>query len=36
VNRLLYNDPQTKKTISLAADIPFYHKQLRLIFGKNG
>jgi NADH-quinone oxidoreductase subunit F len=36
VNKLLYSDPQTKKTISLANDIPFYQKQLRLIFGKNG
>ncbi len=36
VNRLLYHDPQTKKPIQLAKDIPFYQKQLRLIFGKNG
>jgi NADH-quinone oxidoreductase subunit F len=36
VNRLLYCDPQTKQTIPLAKDIPFYQKQLRLIFGRNG
>jgi NADH-quinone oxidoreductase subunit F len=36
VNRLLYSDPLTKQTIVHEADIPFYKKQMRLIFGKNG
>jgi NADH:ubiquinone oxidoreductase subunit F (NADH-binding)/(2Fe-2S) ferredoxin/Pyruvate/2-oxoacid:ferredoxin oxidoreductase delta subunit len=36
VNKLLYRDPQTKQTIQHADDIPFYKKQMRLIFGKNG
>jgi NADH-quinone oxidoreductase subunit F len=36
VNRLLYSDPMTKKTIVHEAEIPFYKKQMRLIFGKNG
>ncbi|NMC43461.1 MAG: 4Fe-4S binding protein [candidate division Zixibacteria bacterium] len=36
VHRLLYTDPQTKQTIMHEADIPFYKKQMRLIFGKNG
>ncbi len=36
VNKLLYRDPQTKKVIQYERDIPFYKKQMRLIFGKNG
>lgn len=36
VNKLLYRDPQTGEVIKLAKDIPFYKKQMRLIFGKNG
>jgi NADH-quinone oxidoreductase subunit F len=36
VNKLLYRDPQTKQTIAKEKDIPFYKKQMRLIFGKNG
>ncbi len=36
VKRLLYRDPQTKETIVHEKDIPFYKKQMRLIFGKNG
>jgi NADH-quinone oxidoreductase subunit F len=36
VNKLLYRDPQTKKTIEHEDEIPFYTKQMRLIFGKNG
>jgi len=36
VNKLLYKDPQTKKAIPKEKDIPFYKKQMRLIFGKNG
>ena len=36
IKRLLYRDPQSKQTIVHEADIPFYKKQMRLIFGKNG
>ncbi len=36
IKRLLYQDPQTKQAITHEADIPFYKKQMRLIFGKNG
>ncbi|MEW6051673.1 MAG: NADH-ubiquinone oxidoreductase-F iron-sulfur binding region domain-containing protein [Candidatus Zixiibacteriota bacterium] len=36
VHRLLYRDPGSGETITYAKDIPFYKKQLRLIFGKNG
>jgi len=36
VNRLLYRDPLTKQTIVHEKDIPFYRKQMRLIFSKNG
>lgn len=36
IHRLLYRDPQTNEVIQFEKDIPFYQKQLRLIFGKNG
>ena len=36
INRLLYKDPQTKKRIALEEDVPFYKKQMRLVFGMNG
>ena len=36
VNKLLYRDPQSQQVIKLEKDIPFYKKQMRLIFGKNG
>ena len=36
VKKLLYRDPQTKEVIQHEQDIPFYKKQMRLIFGKNG
>jgi len=36
VKKLLYKDPQTKKDIPKEHDIPFYKKQMRLIFGRNG
>ncbi len=36
VNKLLYKDPQSKKIIAKEEEIPFYKKQMRLIFGKNG
>jgi NADH:ubiquinone oxidoreductase subunit F (NADH-binding)/(2Fe-2S) ferredoxin/Fe-S-cluster-containing hydrogenase component 2 len=34
--KLLYRDPQTKEIIVHERDIPFYKKQMRLVFGKNG
>jgi len=36
VNKLLYRDPQSQQVIKLEKDIPFYKKQMRLIFGRNG
>ncbi len=36
VNKLLYRDPQTNQIIKHEKDIPFYKKQQRIIFGKNG
>lgn len=36
VDKLLYRDPQTKQVITHEKDIPFYSKQMRLIFGMNG
>jgi len=36
VKKLMYRDPQTKEYIQFEKDIPFYKKQMRLIFGKNG
>jgi len=36
VKKLLYKDPQTKKDIPKERDIPFYKKQMRIIFDKNG
>jgi NADH:ubiquinone oxidoreductase subunit F (NADH-binding)/(2Fe-2S) ferredoxin/NAD-dependent dihydropyrimidine dehydrogenase PreA subunit len=36
VNKLLYRDPATGDIIQHEKDIPFYKKQMRLIFGKNG
>ena len=36
VKKLMYRDPQTKEIIQHEKDIPFYSKQMRLIFGKNG
>ena len=36
VKKLLYRDPQTKEVIIKEDDIPFYSKQMRLIFGMNG
>ncbi len=36
VNKLLYKDPQSQQVIKLEKDIPFYRKQMRLIFGRNG
>ncbi|MFC1623760.1 NADH-ubiquinone oxidoreductase-F iron-sulfur binding region domain-containing protein [Candidatus Omnitrophota bacterium] len=36
VDRLLYKDPLTGEVIVHEDEIPFYKKQLRLIFGNNG
>lgn len=36
VDRLLYKDPATGEKIVHEDEIPFYKKQLRLIFGNNG
>ncbi len=36
VKKLMYRDPQTKEYIQHEKDIPFYNKQMRLVFGKNG
>jgi NADH-quinone oxidoreductase subunit F len=34
--KLLYRDPQSGETIVHERDIPFYQKQKRIVFGKNG
>jgi NADH-quinone oxidoreductase subunit F len=36
ISRLLYRDPETKKTLFREEDLPFYKKQLRVVFGSNG
>jgi NADH:ubiquinone oxidoreductase subunit F (NADH-binding)/(2Fe-2S) ferredoxin/Fe-S-cluster-containing hydrogenase component 2 len=36
VNKLLYQDPTTRKRIEKEGEIPFYRKQMRLILAKNG
>ncbi len=36
VDKLLYRDPQTEEVIVHERDIPFYKRQMRLVFGKNG
>ena len=36
IEKLLYKDPRTEKTITYEKDVPFYQKQKRLIFGNNG
>jgi NADH-quinone oxidoreductase subunit F len=36
IDRLAFRDPVTKKKISLEKDIPFYKRQQRVIFGRNG
>jgi len=36
IERLLYEDPATKKRITCEEEIPFYKKQERLVFGSNG
>jgi NADH:ubiquinone oxidoreductase subunit F (NADH-binding)/(2Fe-2S) ferredoxin/Pyruvate/2-oxoacid:ferredoxin oxidoreductase delta subunit len=36
IDRLLYVDPRTEKSIVLEKEVPFYKKQKRIIFGNNG
>jgi NADH-quinone oxidoreductase subunit F len=36
IDRLLYFEPRTKKSIILEKEVPFYKKQKRIIFGNNG
>jgi len=36
VERLLYVDPVTEKKITYEKDVPFYNKQMRILFGNNG
>ncbi len=36
VDRLLYTIPGTKERITYEHDVPFYKKQMRLVFGANG
>jgi len=36
IDRLLYIEPRTKKSIILEKEVPFYKKQKRIIFGNNG
>lgn len=36
IDHLLYTDPQTGEHIHLEPDLPFYHKQKRLVLGLNG
>ncbi|MFW6124004.1 MAG: NADH-ubiquinone oxidoreductase-F iron-sulfur binding region domain-containing protein [Acidobacteriota bacterium] len=36
IPRLLYKDPQTDELIEKEKEVPFYKKQKRIIFGRNG
>jgi NADH-quinone oxidoreductase subunit F len=36
IDRLLYRDPVTKEKIVHEHEVPFYKKQMRLVFGMNG
>ncbi len=36
ISRLLYRHPETQKTLFREDDLPFYKKQLRVVFGQNG
>ncbi len=36
IDRLLYKDPVTKEKFVYEHDVPFYKKQMRLVFGMNG
>ena len=36
LEKLLYRDPDTQQTVLKEEEVPFYKKQLRLVFGQNG
>ena len=36
IDRLLYKDPATKKKVVHEHEVPFYNRQMRLVFGNNG
>ncbi len=36
IKKLLYKDPTSKEKFELEPDVPFYKKQMRLVFGMNG
>ena len=36
IDRLLYTTPDTKQKIAQENEVPFYQKQMRLVFGANG
>ena len=36
IERLLYTDPATKKKVVHEHEVPFYGRQMRLVFGNNG
>lgn len=36
IDRLLYTDPVSKKKIVYENEVPFYNRQMRLVFGMNG
>ncbi len=36
IDRLLYEDPETKEKIRYESDIPFFKKQVRNVFGRTG
>jgi len=36
VDHLLYRDPMTGKDVIFEHDVPFYNKQMRILFGNNG
>jgi NADH:ubiquinone oxidoreductase subunit F (NADH-binding)/(2Fe-2S) ferredoxin len=36
IDRLLYTDPATGRTVTHENDVPFYNRQQRIVFGSNG
>jgi NADH-quinone oxidoreductase subunit F len=36
ISRLFYRHPETQRTLFREEDLPFYKKQVRIVFGKNG
>jgi NADH:ubiquinone oxidoreductase subunit F (NADH-binding)/(2Fe-2S) ferredoxin/NAD-dependent dihydropyrimidine dehydrogenase PreA subunit len=36
IERLIYTDPTSEEKIPLEKNVPFYKRQMRLVFGKNG